>query len=253
MPTLFSQFREAIRSGSKPDSPSLRLATSGSLAVYYAPFEYVNSQARLVLVGITPGRTQAQNALSEARRLVSSGASDSEAVRGAKQVGAFSGALRSNLTAMLDHIGLHEWLGVQKAEHLFGSSSHLLQTASVLQFPVFLGGENYNGTPDPVATPLLRGQIVEHFAPLGAALPRSVFLPLGPVATKVMEWLTQQGRFDSAQVLAGLPHPSGANAERIQYFLGRKAAAHLSVKTNAALIDGARDALRAKVARLANR
>jgi hypothetical protein len=41
-------------------------------------------------------------------------------------------------------------------------------------------------------------------------------------------------------VLNGLPHPSGANAERIAYFLGKKAKESLSVKTNPATLDSAK-------------
>lgn len=105
---------------------------------------------------------------------------------------------------------------------------------------MFVDGENYNVSPDPLATPLLRDQVLQHFAPLGAALPEAIFLPLGSVPTKVMNWLVQQGRFTERQVLAGLPHPSPANGERIKYFVGRKDASRLSAKTNAASLDAAR-------------
>jgi hypothetical protein len=71
------------------------------------------------------------------------------------------------------------------------------------------------------------------------------------VPTKVMQWLTDEGHFRPEQVLAGLPHPSGANAERIAYFLGRKEASRLSAKTNGAALDAARTALVGKVMRLA--
>lgn len=247
---LFEQFAPAIRSGAVPDDARLRLATEGKLEVFYAPFEAVNPKAKLVLVGITPGRVQAANALNEARRQLAAGAAPLEAMRRAKDVGAFSGPMRSNLTALLDHIGLARWLAVDSCAQLFGQESHLLQTASVLQFPVFVGGENYNGNPDPVRTPLLRKFVMEHFAKLGAQLPSAVFVPLGPVPTKVMDALVQDGHFRAAQVLTGLPHPSGANAERIQYFLGRKQAAALSVKTNPVSLDAARNLLQAKVAQL---
>ena len=93
--------------------------------------------------------------------------------------------------------------------------------------------------------------VLEHFAPLGAALPNAVFVPLGPVPTKVMNWLVGERKFRAEQVLAGLPHPSGANAERIQYFLGRKEASRLSVKTKAAPLDAARAMLKVKVLKLA--
>ena len=48
--------------------PNLLMDTSGSVKVYYAPFEYINPSARIVLVGITPGPTQMANANNEARR-----------------------------------------------------------------------------------------------------------------------------------------------------------------------------------------
>jgi len=52
------------------------------------------------------------------------------------------------------------------------------------------------------------------------------------------------------RILHGIPHPSGANAERIAYFLGRKDEAALSRQTNGAQIDADRLALRAKMAAL---
>ena len=68
--TLFSQFSPAIRDiNTKADSPTLLLGAQGPLSIYYAPFDALNPQARVVLVGITPGRTQANNALAEALAL----------------------------------------------------------------------------------------------------------------------------------------------------------------------------------------
>ena len=92
--------------------------------------------------------------------------------------------------------------------------------------------------------------MVEHFAPLVSALPEAVLLPLGPVPTKAIRWLVEQGHVRPGRVLEGLPHPSGANAERIQYFLGRKDTARLSAKTDPAKLDGARHALVAAVSAL---
>jgi hypothetical protein len=55
------------------------------------------------------------------------------------------------------------------------------------------------------------------------------------------------GILDRAQILPALPHPSGANAERISYFLGRKARAALSSKTLPGPIDEARENLRGRI------
>ena len=38
--------------------PGLLMDASGPVKVYYAPFEYINSHARIVLVGFTPGPTR---------------------------------------------------------------------------------------------------------------------------------------------------------------------------------------------------
>lgn len=242
--TLFTQFSSAIRDfDGTVDAPALQLAASGSLAAYYAPFDAVNPEARVVLVGITPGRTQAGNALAEARKQLANGVSHADALSQAKRVGAFSGAMRTNLTALLDHIGLPRWLGLTSCDELFVNAAHLLQSASVLPFPVFVNGGNYNGTPNPLRTPMLRQMVLEHFVPMAHALPEAVFVPLGPVPTRVLQWLVSQNHLNGRQLLLGLPHPSGANAERIHYFLGKKEATNLSAKTDPVKLDAARNQL----------
>ena len=248
---LFDKYRSAIESFTGDASaPGLLMAADGRLSVHYAPFEWVNPHARIVLVGITPGRTQAVNALNEAKRQIGLGASAEVAIRSAKATGAFSGAMRPNLVALLDYIGLSKWLGLSSCAELFGSASGLLQTASVLQYPVFVDGENYSNSPDICSTPLLRRLMLDHFAVMAASLPSAVFVPLGPVPAKAMQWLAAEGGLDARRVLTGLPHPSGANAERIQYFLGKKPAAMLSSKTSPEKLDAARCSLVSAVARL---
>jgi hypothetical protein len=46
----------------------LVLTRSGELTVCYAPFDYIQRGARLVVVGITPGAKQAHNALADIAR-----------------------------------------------------------------------------------------------------------------------------------------------------------------------------------------
>jgi len=248
---MFIRFASAIRSfNGAPDVPELQLVKEGDIGAYYAPFDLINSKARVVLVGITPGRTQAVNALLEAQKQLKLGATPAVAMQKAKNTGSFSGGMRTNLTSMLDHIGLQKWLEIGSCDALFGNASHLLQSTSVLQFPVFVKGENYNGTPDPTSHPLLRQMLIEHFVPVLKALPNAAFVPLGPVPTKAMQWLLEKGYVSKVQMIQGLPHPSGANAERIQYFLGKKDISLLSVKTDPNKLDAARLGLRAAVAAL---
>jgi hypothetical protein len=191
------------------------------------------------------------NALRELRRQLDAGASEAVALRAAKLTGAFSGAMRPNLVALMDAIGLHGWLGIRSCSDLFGLSSELVQTASVLRNPVFLKGDNYNGTPSMTCHKLLQAQMLEGFGRDARELPRAVYLPLGDKVTEALYFLADRGILNRQQILDGLPHPSGANAERIAYFLGKKERSALSVKTNADKLDQMKSAILEKVGRLA--
>jgi hypothetical protein len=254
----FQHFAPIIRSltsaeldGAPSLNAKLRIVQDGPLEVCYAPFEYINPKARIVLVGITPGRTQMLNALRELRRQLDAGASEAVALRAAKLTGAFSGAMRPNLVALMDAIGLHGWLGIKSCTDLFGLSSELVQTASVLRNPVFFKGDNYNGTPSMVRDKLLQAQLLDGFGQDVKALPRAVYVPLGDKVTEALYFLADHGILNRQQILDGLPHPSGANAERIAYFLGKKERSALSVKTNADKLDQMKSAILEKVGRLA--
>ena len=255
---FFERFAPVIRSlsaGELDGAPSLgtklRIAQDGNIEVCYAPFEFINPQARVVIVGITPGRTQMLNALKEARRQLDLGAETTKTLLAAKQTGAFSGSMRPNLVGLLDCIGVNRWLGIRTCDELFGTASHLLQTASVLRNPVFVSGENYNGTPNMTKHPLLREQLMSHFGADIKALPRAVFVPLGDKVSEALHFLANQGILAHERILDGLPHPSGANAERIAYFLGKKRREDLSAKTNPAKIDLARQEIMGRVMALA--
>jgi hypothetical protein len=50
-----------------------------------------------------------------------------------------------------------------------------------------------------------------------------------------------------------MPHPSGANAEKIKFFLGRKSGAELSRETRPEPIEAARNVLLAQVVALRDR
>ncbi len=253
MPTqLFLQHEAAIRSlGGDRIDDRLLLARDGRLSAWYAPFDWMNAHARLVLVGITPGRTQMFSALRAARQELLAGASAVEAQRAGLTTGAFSGALRGNLIALLDRIGLHAWLRLRTCGELFGTAAHLLHSCSTLPFPVLVDGRDYNGIPGPMRHPMLRDQVERHFVPMVRTLAHAVFIPLGRVPTEVLRALATRKLVDERRILDGLPHPSGANAERISYFLGTKERSRLSVKTGPDRLDIARTDLVRKVAALA--
>jgi hypothetical protein len=101
----------AIQSA-KDIPPEFLISQDTKLSTYYIPFEYVNSNAKLVLVGITPGLTQWKNAIAEMQLQLQRGVTMDVALEETKKVGAFSGAMRNNLIELLDTIGIQDWLGI---------------------------------------------------------------------------------------------------------------------------------------------
>lgn len=238
--------------------PTLCIARSGALRVAYAPFDYIETRARLVVVGITPGLTQAVNALTAAQAALCRGLPIEAALADAKLTGSFSGAIRSNLVAMLDAIGVARHLEVETTATLFAPGSTEVHFTSALRYPVFVGARNYNGTPernyngtpDMLTTPLLRQIVETHLAEEARALPDALWLPLGPKADAAVRHLVRIGLLEGDRVLSGLPHPSGANAERVAVFLGRKAPERASRQTNPAQLLSAFARLKAQIANL---
>jgi hypothetical protein len=226
------------------------LGSAGSLRACYLPFESVNRKARVVVVGITPGFTQWKNAVGEAQRQLAAGAGQDAVLQAARLAGAFSGAIRPNLVALLDAIGVQRWLGIASCASLFGEHAELVHVTGILRHAIFVNDKNYNGSPNMVRTPFLREHLLRYFAQEAALLPDALYIPMGSCVSEGLDWLAAEGAIKSDRILHGLPHPSGANAERVAYFLGRKDKATLSSKTDGNQLDAARARLLAQMAAL---
>lgn len=257
MSAVFETFRPALesldlRSGLTDWPEPLLMRRDGEWATYYAPFDHVNENARVVLIGITPGQTQAGNGLKALQTELRRGTPVPRALEIAKGFASFSGPMRPNLIGLLDAIELPRLLGIDSAAQLFGDRTDLVHYTSVLRYPVTRNRENYSGTPRIVSTRFTREEL-HWFAEEAESLPQAMFIPLGPAVTEALELLASKGRLDGERILAGLPHPSGANAERISYFCGRKPREALSRKTDPDRLDRARAALTKQIGALARR
>ena len=78
-------------------------------------------------------------------------------------------------------------------------------------------------------------------------LPNAVFVPLGPKVTEAVQAAAAYLGLSATRILSGLPHPSGANAERIAFFLGRKKHEDVSVKVDAARLTACRASLEREI------
>lgn len=194
------------------------LGSGGNTTVYYAPFDYVNTQARLVILGLTPGWTQMNVSFVEARTAIGEHESDPEILRRVKRVAAFSGTMRTNLLSMLDALGVAEALGVDRTADLFDSRGEdLLHSTSALRYPVFINGENYSGYPAAATKPLLRAYF-DLLADELASVDGALIVPLGKGVEGIVDHLTATGRLQPSRVLGGFPHPSGASPHRPRLF-----------------------------------
>ena len=233
------------------DKPELildsALVGSKTITMSYAPFDHVNRAAKVVIVGLTPGRQQATNALKAARLALNEGLDPLTASERAKVVASFSGPMRSNLVRMFDSVGLSRRLGLDTAARLWTDKTELAHFTSLLRYPVFVDGKDWSGQPDAVRTNAMRKWLDAYTAEELSELRGAVLVPLGPKVAEGLRYLAELGKVEERLILTGLPHPSGANAERIACFLGDKPPHLVSVKTNADALLTARKSIMARV------
>ncbi|MGL4269805.1 MAG: hypothetical protein ACRCR6_08500 [Plesiomonas sp.] len=83
--------------------PDFLLEKSGAIDIYYAPHnEYSNPDARIFIVGITPGFQQMSQAFVTAHRGLQQGKDLATIQYECKIAARFSGSLRRNIISMLD-------------------------------------------------------------------------------------------------------------------------------------------------------
>ena len=192
------------------------------IEIYYAPFEYINEKARVVIVGITPGWYQMQQSFSTIKT-VNHQLTDEEILHEVKKKASLSGPMRKNLITILDELQLQNYLGLTSSSELFGNANYLVHTVSILSYPVFYKGKNFNGhTPNILKTELLKKYILQNFVKELMSLDQPLVIPLGATVSKVLFYLAEKGYIDQALILKGFPHPSGGNGHRHKLFAENK-------------------------------
>jgi hypothetical protein len=206
---LFDRFAPLLRNLPDRDLTDdeltpFQLACEETLRVVYAPFDWLNLSAVVVICGITPGRNSMMLALRTSASALRDGASHEDAACKGKRTGSFSN-MRKNLVTRMDGIGLHTVLGLDSTARLFAERADLLHTTSTIRYPVFKDGKNYGGySPDMVRHPLLRRFIDEYLKLEVQSFPRALFVPNGPAVAKAL----LAAGVEESRCLIGFPHCS---------------------------------------------
>jgi len=205
--------------------PELLLWARGPLAIYYVPFERVNPAAKVLLVGLTPGRQQMWHASMAAARALREGLAIPDVLNSASMNGSFAGSMRANLVTMLDGIGVAACLGLSSTELIWTrqDAAHLVGSTSALLHPVFLNGKNYSGgNPSFSEEPILSAFVDQVLAADLAFVPEALVIPLGKAVTEAVNRIASADQIDALRVLLGFPHPSGANGHRKRQYEERR-------------------------------
>jgi len=199
------------------------LNKEGDLEIYYAPFDYVNSKAKIMIVGITPGLQQ----MLQSFQVIN----DGKSLKEVKDLCSFKGSMRTTLIKYLDELKVNKKLKINSCESLFNLHSKYLHTTSLVKYPVFDKGRNYSGS-NILKKKILIEFIEKSFLKELKTLKKAIIIPLGNTASSTIEYLNNKYNLKLACFLKGFPHPSGANARKnIQFKENRSSMMNL-LKSN---------------------
>lgn len=199
------------------ESPDKKLRT------YYAPLDFINKDAKLIVVGITPGRTQMNNALKAACYSFHAGKSTEYVLQEAKKYAAFSGDMQSVLIQMMDKYGINQQVGITTCKELWEEKNNLVHFTSALRNPVFCckGDKegNYTGSSPKLDSHKGFKNTLNQLRSEILSIENAFVLPLGVKVAKVIQQLVDNNSLSLNRILnaegrvAEFPHPSGPNGE----------------------------------------
>jgi len=224
MKNLIQQIKllETINQKNVKDKKFL-LEKEKNIEIYYAPFDYINSKAKIVIVGITPGLQQ----MLQSYEVINQGKSFKEV----KDLSSFKGSMRTGLIKYLDELKINDILKIKSCESLFNKNSKYLHTTSLVKYPVFDKGKNYSGA-NILKKKILLDFIEKNFLEELKTLKKSIIIPLGNTVSSTIEYLNNKYKLKLSCFLKGFPHPSGANARKNIQFKENKMAMIKLLKKN---------------------
>ena len=205
-----SKFLNQIRSLKKINKSTITnknflIKREDNIEIYYAPFDYINSKAKIMIVGITPGlqqMLQSFEAVNEGRSL-----------KEVKDLSSFKGSMRTTLIKYLDELNINKKLRIKSCESLFNINSKYLHSTSLIKYPVFDKGKNYSGS-SLLKKKILLDFLEAHFVKELKKLDKTIIVPLGNTVSSTIDYLNNEFKLNLKCFLKGFPHPSGLNVRK---------------------------------------
>ena len=92
-------------------SKEFLIEKDGNIEIYYAPFDYINLKAKIVIVGITPGLQQMTQSFQAIK--------DGKSLKEVKDLSSFKGSMRTTLIKYMDELKINKILKIKSCESLF--------------------------------------------------------------------------------------------------------------------------------------
>jgi hypothetical protein len=235
VPIFLEQFRDIINKQGETAAKNAEtlLASDGRDQIFYIPFEHVNTSARIVMVGITPGPEQIVLAYRTVSSKIKVGLADEKILVDAKKHGAFGGpTMRPKLLQMTKHFRFAELLEIEKEEQLWADRADLLHSTSVVPHAAFRKGKMFAGSFDEIQrSNIFRESFERDFVrSLSALSPDALYIGLGPTPLAALDWCVGQGLVRANQVLGAFAHPSTNGGSQVDVYLGIRSVADLNAK-----------------------
>ena len=176
-----------------------------NIEIYYAPFDYINSKAKIMIVGITPGLQQMLQSFEAVN--------DGKSLKKVKDLSSFKGSMRTTLIKYLDVLKINKKLRIKSCESLFNINSKYLHSTSLIKYPVLDKGKNYSGS-SLLKKKILLDFLETHFVKELKKLDKTIIVPLGNTVSSSIDYLNDKFNLRLKYFLKGFPHPSGLNVRK---------------------------------------
>ena len=177
--------------------------------------QYSNSNAEVIIVGITPGNTQLINNR------------ENKSPEEIKRENAFAGGnMRRNLIDMLDYVGINKVLQIPSCESIFENDFNKVELTSLLKDATFEVKNDkeimFNKPLKILSDKMLQKEFESGFINDCKKYKKAkLIVALGKENQELLIIQKKEGKINSNIEIIGIPHPSGANAGRVNAFLGK--------------------------------